>query len=86
MNFEKLPAVLHYWLKIYAFIPALPIGIRAIFRQGGGKLFAQKILASCPNFYETVEQKWGSYDATTRAYIWSESILANETVIKNMSS
>ena len=32
---------------------------------GVGKLFAQKILASCPNFYETVENKWGSYDATT---------------------
>ena len=26
--------------EIYAFIPALPIGIRAIFCQGGGKLFA----------------------------------------------
>ena len=24
---------------------------------GGGKLFAQKILASCPTFYETVEKK-----------------------------
>ena len=31
------------------------IGVRAIFCQGGGKPFAQKILASCPNFYETVE-------------------------------
>ena len=37
------------------------------FCQGGGKLFAQKILASCPNFYETVEKKRGSYDATTQA-------------------
>ena len=32
---------------------------------GGGKLFAQKILASCSNFYETVEKKQGPYDATT---------------------
>ena len=32
---------------------------------GGGKLFAQKILTSCPNFYETVEKKRGPYDATT---------------------
>ena len=47
------------------FFPALPIGVRAIFRQGGGKLFALKILASCPIFYETVKKKWGSYDATT---------------------
>ena len=30
---------------------------------GGGKPFAQKILASCPNFYETVEKKRGPYDA-----------------------
>ena len=35
---------------------------------GGGKPFAQKILASCPNFYETVRKKRGSYDATTKAY------------------
>ena len=27
------------------------------FARGGGKLFAQKIVASCPNFYETVEKK-----------------------------
>ena len=26
---------------------------------GGGKPFAQKIFASCPNFYKTVEQKRG---------------------------
>ena len=32
---------------------------------GGGKPFAQKILASCLNFYKTVEQKRGPYDATT---------------------
>ena len=36
------------------------IGVRTIFCQGGGgKLFAQTILASCPNFYETVEKKRG---------------------------
>ena len=33
----------------------LVIGVRAIFGQGGGgEPFAQKILSSCPNFYETV--------------------------------
>ena len=32
---------------------------------GGDKPFAQKILATCPNFYETVEKKRGPYDATT---------------------
>ena len=32
---------------------------------GSGKLFAQKIFASCPNFYQTVEKKRGPYDATT---------------------
>ena len=32
---------------------------------GGGKPFSQKTLASCPNFYKTVEQKRGPYDATT---------------------
>ena len=42
------------------------IGVRAIFYQGGGgggggEAFAQKILASCPNFYEKVEKKRGSY-------------------------
>ena len=49
----------------------LVIGIRAIFCQGGGggggEPFAQKILASCPNFYETVENERGSYDALTWA-------------------
>ena len=29
----------------------------------GGKPFAQKILAICPNFYETVEKKQRPYDA-----------------------
>ena len=42
------------------------IGVRAIFCRGwgggGGKPFAQKILGSCPNFYETVEKKRGPYD------------------------
>ena len=33
--------------------------------RGGGKPFAQKIHASCPNFYKTVEKKRGPYDATT---------------------
>lgn len=39
-------------------IPAqekIDIGVRAIFcRGGGGELFSQKILTSCPNVYETV--------------------------------
>ena len=35
------------------------------FSRGGGKPFAQKILSSCPNFYETVETKQGPYDAIT---------------------
>ena len=35
------------------------------FAKGGSKPFAQKILASCPNFWETVEKKGGSYDALT---------------------
>ena len=35
------------------------IGVRAIFARGGGKPFAQKIFAICPNFYKTVEQKRG---------------------------
>ena len=43
------------------------IGVRAIFFQGGGKPFSQKILSSCPNFYKTVEKKRGPYDATTQA-------------------
>ena len=41
------------------------IGVRAISCLGGGKPFAQKILPSCPNFYETVEKKRGRYDAIT---------------------
>ena len=45
------------------------IGVRAIFCQGGGEPFAQKILASCPSFYETVERKRGLYHALTLAYI-----------------
>ena len=38
-------------------------------RLGGGRAwfrveqFVKKILASCPNFSETVEKKRGSYDA-----------------------
>ena len=41
------------------------IGVRAIFCQGVGESFAQKNLASCPNFNETVEKKRGSYHALT---------------------
>ena len=49
------------------------IGVRGIFCRGGGKPFAQKILASCPNFYKTDEQKRGPYDATTWAVLAYES-------------
>ena len=42
-------------------ILAKTIGVRAIFYQGGGEPFAQKILASYPNFYEKVEKKRESY-------------------------
>ena len=48
---------------------------------GGGEPFAQKILSSCPNFYETVERKRGSYDALTMAYIWSENIFTYESIM-----
>ena len=41
------------------------IGVLAIFCQGSGEPFAEKIVASCPNFYETDEEKRGSYDALT---------------------
>ena len=60
-------AMTFFFLNQTAFLCRLCIGVRAIFCQGGGggKPFAQKILASCPNFYKTVEQKRGPYDATT---------------------
>ena len=32
---------------------------------GSSNPFAQKLLASCPNFYKTVEKKLEPYDATT---------------------
>ena len=57
------------------------IGVQTFFYQGGGKPFAQKILLSYPNFYETVERKQGSYDAQTTAYIWSENIFTYECII-----
>ena len=41
------------------------IGVRAIFLPGGAVNHLPKIIASCPNFYETVEKKRGSYDALT---------------------
>ena len=52
------------------------IGVRAIFCRGGGggKPFTQKILAGCPNFYKTVEQKRSPYDATTYAALAYESV------------
>ena len=47
------------------------VPLRATFLPGGvgwgrgSEPLAQKILASCPNFYETVEGKEGSYDKLT---------------------
>ena len=41
------------------------IGVQAAFARGGGEPFGQKILASCPNVYETVKNKRGLYDALT---------------------
>ena len=37
----------------------------SFFARGGGEPFAQKILASCPDFYETVEKKRRYCDALT---------------------
>ena len=37
---------------------------------GGGNPFAQKILASCPNFYRTVERKLGPCGKIGRTGIW----------------
>ena len=46
------------------------IDVRAFFCQGGAvNHLPKKILTSCPNFYETVGRKRGSYDALTMAYI-----------------
>ena len=37
---------------------------------GGGNPFAQKILASCPNFYKPVERKLGPCNKIGRTGIW----------------
>jgi len=54
------------------------IGVRAIFCQGAGgeavNYLPKKILASCLNFYETVEKKRGPYDATTKAVLAYEGV------------
>ena len=62
--FSLCRAVLHVWVgsltmlmhcrRMGNFLPG-----------GGGKPFTQKTLASCPNFYETIEKVRRSYDATT---------------------
>ena len=42
------------------------IGVQAIFCQRGGQwTICPKIFANCPNFYEAVEKKRGSYDGIT---------------------
>ena len=48
----------------------MDIGVRAIFCRGGRNPFAQKILASCPNFYKTVERKLGPCNKIGRTGIW----------------
>ena len=53
------------------------IGVGPFLVGGGGgrELLAQKILASCPNCYETVEEKQGSYDKLTLAYMLNKYFL-----------
>ena len=60
-----ITAVIEDYYQLLDFVRLLTIGVLAIFGQGGGRPFAQKILANCPNFYKTVEKKQGPYDATT---------------------
>ena len=45
------------------------IGVGHFFARGAVNHLPKKILTSCPNFYETVGRKRGSYDALTMAYI-----------------
>ena len=45
------------------------IGVQAIFCQGGTCTICPNIFANCPNFYEAVGKKRGSYDAITQTYI-----------------
>ena len=59
---------LHMQLHCVCHIGARSIGLPAIFGQGGGKPFAQKILASCPNFYKTVEKNEGHTMQQHRPY------------------
>ena len=74
--------ILFFSLSMNAFFPYHKlIGVRAIFCQGVRWTIRPKILASCPNLYEAVEKKRGSYDALTKAYIWSENILTYESII-----
>ena len=55
------------------------IGVGAIFCWGRGREWTTrpscKSLASCPNCYETVEEKQGSYDKLTLAYMWNKYFL-----------
>ena len=63
-RFENLGALI--CLVIELFSRRRDVGVRVIFFPGGegGEPFSQKILASFPNFYKTVEKKRGPYDAT----------------------
>ena len=59
-EFRVMPNQSNSWVGSHTDLSSLTtIGVRAIFCRGGGKPFAQKIFASCPNFYKTVEQKRG---------------------------
>ena len=55
IKLEFCSICLHH-LSVTSFISGASIGVRAVFYQGGGEPFAQKIIASCPKFYETVEK------------------------------
>ena len=46
----------------------------------GSEPLAQTILAICPNFYETVKDKQGSYYKLTWAYIRNEYILSYQSI------
>ena len=58
------------------------IGVRAIFCRGwgGGNPFAQKILASCPSFYKTVERKLGPCNKIGRTGIrkWLDKVFQSQ--------
>ena len=63
-------------------LPAGGGGGGGVGREGRSEPLAQlETLASCPNFYETVEEEQGSYDKLTKAYIRNEYILSYQSII-----